>query len=75
VVDPTELYVADELFFVGTHAEVLPISEIDFYRVGDGKPGPITKKLQSAYDDLVRGRSDAPAGWHTPVFAKEAAKT
>src|SRR5919201_3540213 len=61
VVDPTELYVADELFFVGTHAEVLPIAEIDFYRVGEGKPGPVTKKIQSAYDDLVRARAEAPA--------------
>jgi len=69
-VDPTELYVADELFFVGTHAEVLPISEIDFYRVGDGSPGPITRRLQSIYDDVVRGRAEAPAGWLTPVYAK-----
>jgi len=69
-VDPTELYVADELFFVGTHAEVLPISEIDFYRVGDGSPGPITRRLQSVYDDVVRGRAEAPAGWLTPVYAK-----
>jgi branched-chain amino acid aminotransferase len=73
-VDPTELYVADELFFVGTHAEVLPISEIDFYPVGNGKTGPITRRVQSAYDDLVRGRSEAPAGWRTPVYAKETAK-
>jgi branched-chain amino acid aminotransferase len=69
-VDPTELYVAEELFFVGTHAEVLPISEIDHYEVGDGRPGPVTRRVQSAYDDLVRGRTEAPAGWHTPVYAK-----
>ena len=69
-VDPTELYVADELFFVGTHAEVMPISEIDHYRVGEGGPGPVTRRLQSAYDDVVRGRAQAPAGWHTPVYAK-----
>jgi branched-chain amino acid aminotransferase len=74
-VDPTELYVADEVFFVGTHAEVLPISEIDHYQVGDGRPGAVTKRLQTAYDDLVRGRSEAPAGWHTPVYGKVAAKT
>src|SRR5438105_6693120 len=60
-VDPTELYVADEAFFVGTAAEVLPIAEIDFYRVGDGSPGPITRRLQSIYDDVVRGRAEAPA--------------
>jgi branched-chain amino acid aminotransferase len=68
-VDPTELYVADELFFVGTAAEVLPIVEVDFYRVGLGTPGPVTQRLQSAYDDLVRGRVPAPAAWRTPVSA------
>ena len=73
-VDPTELYVADELFFVGTHAEVLPISEIDHYQLGDGRPGAITQRLQSAYDDVVRGRSEAPEGWHTPAYGKVAAK-
>jgi branched-chain amino acid aminotransferase len=68
-VDPTELYVADEAFFVGTAAEVLPIAEIDFYKVGDAVPGPLTSRIQSAYDDLVRGRAQAPAGWLTPVYA------
>jgi branched-chain amino acid aminotransferase len=67
-VDPTELYVAEEAFFVGTAAEVLPIAEIDFYRVGAGEPGPITRRLQAAYDDLVRGRVPAPEGWLTPVW-------
>jgi len=69
-VDPTELYVGEELFFAGTHAEVMPISEVDHYRVGDGRPGPVTRRLQSAYDDVVRGRAQAPADWHTPVYAK-----
>jgi len=68
-VDPTELLVADEVFFVGTLAEVLPVTEIDNYRLGDGHPGPITRRIQSAYDSLVRGAGGAPAGWHTPVYA------
>jgi branched-chain amino acid aminotransferase len=66
-VDPTELYVAEEAFFVGTAAEVLPIAEIDFYSLP--APGPLTKRVQDAYDDLVRGRTPAPAGWHTPVYS------
>ena len=68
-VDPTELYIADELFFVGTAMEVQPVVEIDGYRVGDGAMGPMTERLQAAYFDLVRGRSPAPEGWRTPVYA------
>lgn len=64
-VDPTELYVAEELFFVGTAMEVQPISEIDGYRVGDGRIGPLTRRIQSRYFELVRGA--APATWLTSV--------
>ncbi|HEX6347908.1 MAG TPA: branched-chain-amino-acid transaminase [Candidatus Dormibacteraeota bacterium] len=69
-VDPTELYVAEEAFFAGTAAEVMPIVEIDNYAVGGGRPGPVTRQLQSAYDDLVRGRVEAPADWRVRVSAK-----
>jgi branched-chain amino acid aminotransferase len=67
-VDPTELYIADELLFAGTAWEVTPVVEIDGYRVGEGSMGPLTSRLQSAYFDLVRGRADAPAGWLTSVY-------
>jgi branched-chain amino acid aminotransferase len=50
------LYYADEVFLVGTAAEVTPLREIDDRPIGDGKPGPITKMVQEAYGDLVRGR-------------------
>jgi len=69
-VDPTELYVADELFLAGTAWEVQPVVEIDGYRVGDGRPGPLTGRLQAAYFDLVRGRSRTPDGWLTPVYGQ-----
>jgi branched-chain amino acid aminotransferase len=65
-VDPTELYVADELFFAGTNMEVQPISEIDGYQVGDGRIGPLTQRIQSRYFELVRGA--APAAWLTSVY-------
>jgi branched-chain amino acid aminotransferase len=65
-VDPTELYVAEELFFAGTNMEVQPISEIDGYRVGDGRIGPLTRQIQSRYFELVRG--GAPAPWLTSVY-------
>ena len=65
-VDPTELYVAEELFFAGTNMEVQPISEIDGYRVGEGRIGPITERIQRRYFELVRGA--APAAWLTSVY-------
>jgi len=65
-VDPTELYVAEELFFAGTNMEVQPISEIDGYQVGDGRIGPLTRQIQSRYFELVRGA--APSAWLTSVY-------
>ncbi|HXM56522.1 MAG TPA: branched-chain amino acid transaminase [Candidatus Dormibacteraeota bacterium] len=67
-VDPTELYIAQELFFAGTAWEVTPVVEIDTYQVGDGTMGSLTAKLQAAYFDLVRGRSHCPEGWLTSVY-------
>jgi len=69
-VDPTELYVAEEAFFVGTAAEVMPIVEVDHYALGGGRPGPVTRRMQAAYDDVVRGRVQAPKGWHVSVYAR-----
>jgi len=62
-----EVYVADEAFFTGTAAEVLPIKELDNRSIGDGKRGPITEKLQSLYFDAVRGNLDNRASWLSPV--------
>ncbi len=60
------LYIADELFFTGTAAEVTPIRSVDQYTIGAGKRGPITEKLQAAFFDIVKGGND-PYGWLTPV--------
>jgi branched-chain amino acid aminotransferase len=62
-----EVYIADEAFFTGTAAEVLPIRELDARPVGNGSRGPITERLQNAFFDLVRGRDASRAGWLTPV--------
>jgi branched-chain amino acid aminotransferase len=62
-----EVYIADEAFFTGTAAEVTPIRELDNRRIGAGSIGPLTRRLQSIYLDLVEGRRDAPAGWLTLV--------
>ncbi|MGE5251612.1 MAG: branched chain amino acid aminotransferase, partial [Bacteroidota bacterium] len=50
-----QLYAADEVFVCGTAAEVVGLREIDFRRVGDGRMGPVTRALQQAYQDAVRG--------------------
>ena len=62
-----EIYIADEAFFTGTAAEVLPIRELDRRVIGNGRRGPITEKLQSRYFDQVRGRLNAHSDWLTPV--------
>ena len=64
-----EVYIADEAFFTGTAAEVLPIRELDGRIIADGRRGPVTEKLQSLYFDQVRGRRDAHPQWHTPANA------
>ncbi len=58
-----ELLSADEAFFTGTAAEVTPVVEVDNVRIGDGKPGPLTRKLQKLYSDVVRGRIEKYEGW------------
>ena len=58
-----EVYGADECFFTGTAAEVTPIVEVDGRPIGDGKPGPITRKLQAKYFDVVRGKDEKYLHW------------
>lgn len=62
-----EVYVADEAFFTGTAAEVLPIRELDGRSIGSARRGPITEQLQSMYFESVRGQRPVPEGWLVPV--------
>jgi branched-chain amino acid aminotransferase len=62
-----DLYIADEAFFTGTAAEVTPIREVDGRTVGEGRRGPITTKIQSAFFDVVNGRNKKYKEWLTPV--------
>ncbi|SMF60923.1 branched chain amino acid aminotransferase apoenzyme [Alteromonadaceae bacterium Bs31] len=62
-----EVYVADEAFFTGTAAEVMPIRELDGRKIGEGRRGPVTEKLQSMYFDAVRGGLDQYSEWLAPV--------
>ena len=61
------LYLADELFFTGTAAEVTPIATVDKLPVGEGKRGPLTEKIQSRYLEIVQGKAQDIWGWLTPV--------
>jgi branched-chain amino acid aminotransferase len=58
-----ELYIADELFFTGTAAEVTPIREYDRIQIGAGERGPITTKIQAAFFDIVGGKNPKYAKW------------
>jgi branched-chain amino acid aminotransferase len=64
-----DLYIADELFFTGTAAEVTPIREVDGRQIGIGKRGPVTEKLQKAFFNLVQGKDKKHLDWLTPVKA------
>ncbi len=58
-----EVYVADEAFFTGTAAEVLPIRELDGRAIGCGSRGPLTEKFQTMYFDAVKGRREQNPEW------------
>ena len=59
----TDLYYADELFFTGTAAEVTPVREVDDRMVGDGRPGPVTKRAQQMFMDTVTGKNERYGDW------------
>ena len=60
-----DVFDADESFFSGTAAEVVPINSLDNQKIGNGLRGPVTEKLQKTYFDQVRGEREANNGWHT----------
>jgi branched-chain amino acid aminotransferase len=61
------LYIADEVFFTGTAAEITPVRSIDGIQVGDGRRGPITERIQEAFFNIVEGRTEDRHNWLTPV--------
>lgn len=58
-----ECYIADEMFFSGTAAEVTPIREMDGLQIGAGQRGPVTEKIQTAFFDITSGRNPQYAHW------------
>jgi branched-chain amino acid aminotransferase len=61
------IYVAEELFFTGTAAEITPIRTVDHAVIGNGKPGPITLQLQKTFFDIVKNAND-PHQWLEFVY-------
>ena len=66
----TELHLASEGFYCGTGQEMTPMLSVDDLPLGDGKPGPVTRRLQDTYDRTVRGLDAGYPAWRTPVFNK-----
>lgn len=69
VMPRASLYIADEIFFTGTAAEITPVRSIDKIKIGNGARGPITAALQKEFFAITSGEKEAPGDWLT--FAKE----
>jgi branched-chain amino acid aminotransferase len=58
-----QLYIADEVFVTGTAAELVAVTEVDYHKIGNGQMGPITRKLQQAFQTLVSGKHSLSSAW------------
>ncbi len=70
-IDRSELYIADELFFCGTGAQIAPIIEVDRRPIGSGSAGPISTMIKDKYISICRGEVAKYASWLTPVYCKK----
>ena len=68
------LYIADEVFFSGTAAEITPIRSVDRVTIGSGRRGPITERLQKEFFAYIAGEIPDRYNWFTPVYAERAAR-
>ena len=64
----SELIISDEIFLTGTAAEIIPIISMDSKKIGNGKPGDITKKMMQEYTDIVMNKNNDYAQWLTSVY-------
>ena len=64
----SELIISDEIFLTGTAAEIIPIISMDSKKIGNGKPGKITKKMMQEYSDIVMSKNDDYIHWLTSVY-------
>lgn len=66
-IDRTEILIADEVFLTGSAAQIVAVTKIDFRPVGSRWMGPITTKLRTFYEDVVRARTQKYASWNVEV--------
>jgi branched-chain amino acid aminotransferase len=71
VIPREALYIADEIFFVGTAAEVTPVRSVDKQQIGAGRRGPVTQALQQAFFEVINGTVPDTHGWLTYVYPSE----
>lgn len=69
-VDRTELYLAEEVFYVGTGWEILPILAVDHHAVADGRMGDVTRRIERLYSAVVHGSDDTYRTWCTSVWSE-----
>ncbi len=69
-IDRSELYIADEIFMTGTAAHVTPVVEVDRVPIGEGRPGTVSKQLQTTYFQMITGRLPQYAQWLMPTYGK-----
>lgn len=69
-IDRSELYTARECFLTGTAAHITPVAEVDHRLINDGEIGPITRKLQEIYADVIRGKNPKYLRWCIPAYKK-----
>lgn len=66
-IDRTEVYICEELFMTGTAAQITAVTKIDHHPVGTGAMGPVTTKLRSMYEDVLRGKNKKYEHWNVAV--------
>ena len=66
-IDRTEVSIADEFFMTGTAAQIMAVTKVDYRPIGRGEMGPITAKLRTVYDDVLRGKNPKYAHWNVVV--------
>lgn len=66
-IDRTEVFIAEEMFMTGTAAQVVAVTKIDYRPVGKGEMGPVTAKLRTLFDDVVRGKHSKYSQWNVEV--------
>ena len=66
-IDRTEVYICEEMFMTGTAAQIVAVTKVDHHLVGHGVMGPITTRLRSMYEDVLRGKNKKYEHWNVAV--------